>query len=175
MTARGWRRHGRWRGPHQEMAYMAKPGAPAVLTVGEVRDRQFTGSITRTTEALDPATRTLLVEIDLPNTEHALQPGTFVNVTLTLQQHENALVVPPAAIVSGADKDSKFVFVVQDNTAHRTAIKTGIDDGLWVEVVEGLTGSEDIVVVGKAGLNDGQPVHASSYNLPAGKPARQKI
>ena len=158
----------------QEMAYMAKPGVPAVVTVGEVRDRQFTGSITRTTEALDPATRTLLVEIDLPNTEHKLQPGTFVNATLSLKQHENALAVPPAAIVSGADKDSKFVFVVQDNTAHRTAIKTGIDDGLWIEIVEGLTGSEDIVVVGKAGLNDGQAVHASSYNLPAGQPARQK-
>jgi membrane fusion protein, multidrug efflux system len=103
-----------------------------------------------------------------------LQPGTFVNVTLSLQQHENALAVPPAAIVSGGDRESKFVFVVQDNTAHRTAIKTGIDDGLWIEIVEGLTGSEDIVVVGKAGLRDGQPVRASAYNLPTGKPARQK-
>jgi membrane fusion protein, multidrug efflux system len=158
----------------QEMAYMAKAGVPAVLSIGEVRDRKFTGSITRTTEALDPATRTLLVEIDLPNAEHELQPGTFVNVTLSLRQHENALAVPPAAIVSGGDRESKFVFVVQDNTAHRTAIKTGIDDGLWIEIVEGLTGNEDIVVVGKAGLNDGQPVHASAYNLPTGKPARQK-
>ncbi len=159
----------------QEMAHLAKPGVPAVLTIGEVPDREFKGSITRTTEALDPATRTLLVEIDLPNENHDLQPGTFVQVTLYLQRHENALAVPPAAIVSSGDRQSTFVFVARDGIAHRTAIKTGIDDGLWIEVIDGLTGNEDIVVVGKAGLNDGQAVHASAYNLPNGKPARQKM
>lgn len=159
----------------QEMAHMAKPGVPAVLDIAEVPDREFKGSITRTTEALDPATRTLLVEIDLPNPDHQLQPGTFINVTLYLQEHPNALAVPPAAIVSGGDKQSKFVFVAKDGTAHRTPIKTGIDDGRWIEVIDGLTGDEDIVVVGKAGLNDGQAVRVSAYNLPSGKPARQKM
>jgi RND family efflux transporter MFP subunit len=159
----------------QEMAHMAKAGVPAALSLDEVPDKQFQGSITRTTEALDPATRTLLVEIDLPNPEHQLQPGTFINVTLYLQEHPNALAVPPAAIVSGGDKQSKFVFVVKDGTAHRTPIKTGIDDGRWIEVIDGLTGDEDIVVVGKAGLNDGQAVQVSAYNLPNGKPARQKM
>ena len=159
----------------QETAHLAKPGTPAIVSVAEVPDKQFKGTITRTTESLDPATRTLLVEIDLPNANHELQPGTFAEVTLSLQQHENALAVPPAAIVSGGDGRSKSVFVVRDGTAHRTDIKTGIDDGLWIEVVDGLTGNEDIVVVGKAGLNDGQAVQVSAYNLPAGKPARQKM
>lgn len=159
----------------QEMAHLAKPGVPASLTVGEAPDREFKGSITRTTDALDPATRTLLVEIDLPNTEHELQPGTFVNVTLYLQQHENALAIPPAAIVSGSNRQSMFVFVVQDGVARLTPIKTGIDDGHWIEVIAGLTGSEDAVVVGKAGLSDGQAVRVSAYNLPAGDPARQKM
>jgi membrane fusion protein, multidrug efflux system len=159
----------------QEMAYMAKPGVPAVLRIAEIPDREFKGSITRTTEALDPATRTLLIEIDLPNPQHELQPGTFINVTLYLQEHPNALTVPPSAIVSGGDKQSRFVFVVTGGTAHRTSIKTGIDDGRWIEVIDGLTGDEDIVVVGKAGLNDGQAVRISAYNLPNGKPARQKM
>ena len=159
----------------QEMAHWAKPGVAAMLVIGEVPDRQFKGAITRTTEALDPATRTLLVEIDLPNSKHELQPGTFANVTLYFQEHHNAIAVPPAALVSGSDKDSSFVYVVRDGAAHRTAVKTGIDDGLWVEVIDGLTGQEDIVVVGKAGLNDGQAVRASAYNLPTGKPAQQKI
>lgn len=159
----------------QELAFLAKVGVPTVLTIGEVPDKQFTGAITRTTEALDPATRTLLVEIDLPNPDHELQPGNFVNVTLYLQQHPNALAIPPAAIVSGEDRRSKFVFVVREGKVFRAPIKTGIDDGLWIEVVDGLTGSEDIVVVGKAGLTDGQAVQVSEYNLPTGKPARQKI
>jgi RND family efflux transporter MFP subunit len=145
------------------------------VSIAEVPDKRFAGSITRTTEALDPATRTLLVEIDLPNAEHALQPGTFANVTLYLERHDNALAISPAAIVSGSDRQSKFVFVAQDGTAHRASIKTGIDDGLWIEVVDGLTGNEDIVVVGKAGLNDGQTVTVSDYDLPSGKPAHQKM
>jgi RND family efflux transporter MFP subunit len=159
----------------QEMAHLAKPGVPAVISVAEVPDKRFPGSITRTTEALDPATRTLLVEIDLPNAEHALQPGTFANVTLSLERHDNALAISPAAIVAGSDSQSKFVFVAQEGIAHRVSIKTGIDDGPWIEVVDGLTGSEDIVGVGKAGLNDGQTVTVSDYNLPSGKPAHQKM
>jgi RND family efflux transporter MFP subunit len=159
----------------QEMAHLAKPGIPAELSIAEVPDRKFKGSITRTTEALDPATRTLLVEIDLPNPQHELQPGTFINVTLYLQDHPNALAVPPAALASGEDKQSKFVFVVTEGAAHRVPIKTGIDDGRWIEVLDGLSGNEDVVVVGKAGLNDGQAVRVSAYNLPDGKPARQKM
>jgi RND family efflux transporter MFP subunit len=159
----------------QEMAHLADPGVPVVVSVAEAPDKRFPGSITRTTEALDPATRTLLVEIDLPNAEHALQVGTFANVTLSLERHDNALAISPAAIVAGSDSQSKFVLVAQDGIAHRVSIKTGIDDGPWIEVVDGLTGSENIVVVGKAGLNDGQTVTVSDYNLPSGKPARQKM
>jgi len=158
----------------QEVALLAKPGVPVVLTTKEMQGKEFQGSITRTTEALDPATRTLLVEIDMPNKERQLQPGTYVSATLYLLQHPHALAIPPAAIVtSGADK-GKAVFVVEQGTARRAPIKTDIDDGVWVEVVEGLTGDEDIVVVGKTGLTEGQPVKASTYNLPAGTPSSQK-
>lgn len=158
----------------QESAMLAKPGVKTTLSIKELPDLEFQGSITRTTEALDPATRTLLVEIDLPNKDHRLQPGTFINATLYLEQHEKALTVPPAAIEPGTGTTAKSVFVVENGKARRVPIKTGIDDGSWVEVVEGLTGDEAIVVVGKSGLQDGQPVIASSYDLPAGKPASQK-
>jgi membrane fusion protein (multidrug efflux system) len=158
----------------QESAMLAKPGIPAIISVKEFSGQDFQGSITRTTEALDPATRTLLVEIDLPNKDHRLQPGMFINVTLYLEQHPNALTVPPAAIDPGMAAAGKAVFIVENGKARRVPIKTDIDDGSWVEVVEGLTGNESVVVVGKSGLQDGQPVIASSYDLPAGKPASQK-
>lgn len=158
----------------QESAVLAKPGVPTTLSVKELPGQEFKGSITRTTEALDPATRTLLVEIDLPNKDHLLQPGMFINATLYLERHPNALTLPPAAIEPAKNATAKAVFVVEKGKVRRVPIKTDVDDGAWVEVVEGLTGDEDIVVVGKSNLQDGQAVTASAYDLPAGKPASQK-
>jgi len=158
----------------QEVALLAKPGVRVVLSFKELPEQEFKGSITRTTEALDSATRTLLVEIDMPNKERQLQPGMFVSATLYLRQHTNTLAIPPAAIVTGGSDKGKSVFVVEQGKARLVQIKTDLDDGLWVEVVEGLAGNEDIVVVGKTGLTDGQAVKASAYNLPTGKPSSQK-
>lgn len=158
----------------QEVALLAKSGVPVALSFKELPGQEFKGSITRTTEALDPATRTLLVEIDMPNKERRLQPGMFVSTTLYLREHKGALVIPPAAIVTSGSDKGKSVFVIDQGTAYRKPIKTDIDDGIWVEVVDGLTGNEEIVVVGKAGLSDGQAVKVSAYNLPAGKPSSQK-
>lgn len=157
----------------QEVALLAKPGVPVTLARKEAPGQEVSGSITRTTEALDSATRTLLVEIDMPNKDRQLQPGMYVTATLSLQQHPNALGIPPAAIAAGANKEMA-VYAVEQGKARRIAIKTGLDDGQWVEVAEGLTGNEDIVVVGKSGLKDGQAVTPSPYNLPSGKPASQK-
>ncbi|WP_447602649.1 efflux RND transporter periplasmic adaptor subunit [Nitrospira sp. Nam80] len=159
----------------QEAAFLAKPDIPATLTVRELPDHRFEGVISRTTEALDPSTRTLLVEIDLPNKERVLQPGMFADVTLRLQHHPNALVIAPAAIVPEQGTQAKSVFIVAHDRIKSVPIKTGIDDGVWVEILNGLTGNEDVVVVGKGGLNEGELVKASPYNLPAGKPARQKL
>lgn len=159
----------------QESALLAKPGISALLTARETPGKEWRASVTRTTESLDPATRTLLVEIDIPNEKHELQTGMFVTATLFLEQHPNSLALPPATIVSGKTRDEKWVFVVEQGKAHRRLIRTGIDDGVWVEVVDGLTGEEEVVVVGKSGLSDGQVVTVSSYDLPAGQPAKQKM
>lgn len=157
----------------QEVAFLAKAGLPVELHAKELSGHVFKGSITRTTEALDPSTRTLLVEIDMPNTEHRLQPGMFVNATLFIEKHPHALVIPPTALIPGGNGGSKSVFVIEGNKARRVAITTGIDDGIWIEVTEGLTENLDVVVVGKSGLTDGQTVQASPYNLPAGQQSRQ--
>jgi RND family efflux transporter MFP subunit len=158
----------------QEAAQLAKPGLPVTMTAREWSEA-LPASITRTTEALDPATRTLLVEIDVPNKDHRLQPGMFLNASLHLQQHPNALAIPPASIVPSKNGQERSVFVVDSGKVKLVLVKTGIDDGLWVEVLEGLTGEEEVVVVGKSGLIDGQTVQSSPYNLPNGKAAKQKM
>lgn len=159
----------------QEASEWAKSGTPVTLSSRESQEAPVEATITRTTEALDPSTRTLLVEIDVPNTPRKLHPGMFVNASLHLEKHPSALALPPAAIAPGKNGKEKAVFVVTNNTVKLTPVKTGIDDGLWVEIVDGLTGEEEIVVVGKSGLANGQTVQASPYNLPNGKSATQKM
>ncbi|HJT20191.1 MAG TPA: efflux RND transporter periplasmic adaptor subunit [Nitrospira sp.] len=159
----------------QEAAEWAKPGVPATLMTRDSGGEPVEASITRTTEALDPVTRTLLVEIDVPNKDRRLQPGMFINASLHLERHPNVLALPPAAIVPAKGGKEKGVFVVSNNQVKLTPVKTGIDDGVWLEILDGLSGEEDVVVVGKSGLTDGQRVHATPYNLPEGKPAKQKM
>lgn len=155
----------------QEDAAFVKKGTHATIAFTDV-GKKVEATVTRSTVALDPGSRTMLAEIDVPNPGHAMSPGMFAEATLTLRQHKNALVVPPAALVS--ENSSKAVFVVAGNVARKVLVTTDIDDGVWVEVTEGLTGSEDVVVVGKASLTDGITVKASPYNLPVGKPSSQK-
>jgi RND family efflux transporter MFP subunit len=159
----------------QEAAHLAKPGVPATLALKELPGKVLQGAITRTTEALDPATRTLLVEIDLPNDQRLLQPGMFVSVALELERHPQALSVPPSAIVQAPGATRASVFVVKNGSVTTTPVTTGIDDGMGIEIIEGLSQEDEVVVVGKTGLKDGTPVRASPYNLPSGKPSRQKL
>jgi len=80
----------------QEDAHLVKPGSTdEVLIVKELGRRTISGTVTRSTFALDPSTRSLLVEVDLPNPDYALQPGTFGELVLLLNKKSNALVLPP--------------------------------------------------------------------------------
>ena len=157
----------------QEDSPWAKVGIPAVLTVKELPDHQFTGTITRTTQALDPSTRSLLIEVDLPNLGQTLQPGTFGELTLQLRNSPAALVIPSGAVIT--QNSSTFVFIDDGGAAAQRNIRTGLNDGRWVEVIDGLSGTEDVVVVGKSKLVEGTRVQASAYNLPEGTLSIQKF
>ncbi|GBL40505.1 MAG: efflux RND transporter periplasmic adaptor subunit [Nitrospiraceae bacterium] len=145
----------------------------ATVIVKGLDRRSFTGTVTRSTLALDPSTRSLLVEIDLPNKDHALRPGTYVEVSLGLREIPNALVLPPQAIISGPK--GKSVFIVEGGRAKSVPVQTGISDGRWMEVTDGLSGDEQVVVVGKRRLVEGAHVTPAPFNLPDVKPAQQKF
>lgn len=157
----------------QEAALLARPGTKAVVTARELPEKEFHTTIARTTRALDPATRTLLVELNMDNHQYELRPGMFVTAHLILEEHRQVPAVPPAALVTNGH--GKAVFVVDNARAKLVPVKTGLDDGLWVEITEGLTDGMEIIVVGKTGLVDGQSVRTSPYSLPAGQPASQKM
>ena len=159
--------------PQDDSPWITPGTTKAVVKVKELPDRSFKGTVTRSTLALDPSTRSLLVEIDLPNPDHALRPGTFAEVSLSLREIPNALVLPPQAIVSGPK--GKSVFIVDQGKAKSVPVQTGITDGKWMEITAGLSGDEEVVAVGKRKLLEGSPVQASPFKLPEAKPSQQKF
>lgn len=159
--------------PQDDAPWITPGKTKATLLLKELPGRAFSGVVTRSTLALDPSTRSLLVEIDLPNPDHALRPGTFAEVVLALREIPNALVLPPQAVVSGPS--GKAVFIVDQGKAKSIPVQTGITDGKWIEILSGLTGDEEVVVVGKRRLLEGSPVQASPFKLPDAKPSQQKF
>ena len=159
--------------PQDESPWITPGKTHASVKVKELPDRSFKGTITRSALALDPATRSLLVELDLPNPDHALRPGTFAELTVGLREIPNALALPPQAIISGPK--GKSVFVVEQGKARSVPVQTGVTDGKWIEITGGLQGTEDVVVVGKRRLLEGSPVLAAPFKLPEAKPAQQKF
>ncbi|MFO0773938.1 MAG: efflux RND transporter periplasmic adaptor subunit [Nitrospiraceae bacterium] len=158
----------------QDDAAWIQPGTTATtLTVKDMGGRSYTAPITRSTLALDPSTRSLLVEVDLPNRDYALRPGTYAEMTIALREIPEALTLPSQA-VTGAAK-GKSVFIVENGKAKSISVQTGITDGKMVEITQGLQGTEDVVVVGKRRLLEGSLVSPSPFKLPPAKPAQQKF
>ena len=114
-----------------------------------------------------------MVEIDLPNPDHDLRPGTYAEVAIALREIPKALVVAAPSVTTSAK--GKSVFIVEQGKAKAVPVQTGITDGQWIEITDGLRGDEDVVVVGKRQLLDESPVRASPFQLPEAKPAQQKF
>ncbi len=118
-------------------------GDPAIVKPAGFDGKPFIGKVTRFSLRLDPETRNMRTEIDLPNPEERLYPGTYAQVSLEMNRRPDALTVPTAAV--GSDVDGNFVYTVTDNRITRLAVKTGLTDNGRIEVTAGL--SEETAVV----------------------------
>ena len=85
-----------------------------------------------------------------------LPVGTPVQLDIDGEQHHDAVLIPASAIVRDADETA--VFVARDNKAHRRAVRLGIDDGMRVEVLSGVSAGDRVIVDGQAGLPDGATI-----------------
>ncbi|EEF57522.1 efflux RND transporter periplasmic adaptor subunit [Pedosphaera parvula] len=129
---------------------------PVKIYIDELPGTNFTGTVTRFSHSLDDATKTMLVEIDLPNADHKLLPGMYANVKLGVETHANALLIPLDALVT--EKTGTSVFKLNGGKAQKVPVKTGFTDGANVEILEGVTPEEPLILVGKQTLSSGQPV-----------------
>src|SRR5712664_4222092 len=140
----------------QDAAIGVKPGVDAVVRVPEIPDHTFPGKVARIADALDPATRTLMTEIDVPNPDAELSPGTYCTVELKIPRRTPSLIVPAGAIVF--DRDGLHVLVVEDGVARSRKITEIRDLGTEVEVSDGVKQGDKVVLTPPVDLEDGSKV-----------------
>jgi RND family efflux transporter MFP subunit len=141
--------------PETEAPFIKK-GLPATITIEEMPGRTFHGTVTRFSNALDESTKTMLTEIELANADRAVRPGTYASVRLSVERKPNALLVPRDAVA--AEKAGSFVYTVLDGKVHKVPVHVGFNDGVNVELADGVRVDEPVILVGKQTLTDGQPV-----------------
>jgi RND family efflux transporter MFP subunit len=148
----------------QDQAFGLEAGVDAVVRVPEIPDRDFPGKVTRIADALQPGTRTLLTEIDVPNPDGALDPGIYCTVELHIPRKVPSLIVPAQAIIFNAD--GLQVAVVEDGTAHFRKITVTRDMGTTVEVQDGVKAGDQVILSPPVDLTDGSKVQALSEAPP---------
>ncbi|HEX8328910.1 MAG TPA: efflux RND transporter periplasmic adaptor subunit [Hymenobacter sp.] len=152
----------------QNFATAIKTGLRADYLVPEFAGRAFAGKVVRDAGALDPNTRTLLTEVQVPNERGELRPGSYAQVRFHLPRTAQAVIIPANALVPGGTEAR--VATVQDGKIHYQPITTGRDFGSQLEVSEGLKGGELLVLNPSETLAEGDAVRTKAFTAPA-KPA----
>ncbi len=135
---------------------LVRIGQKAEIRAEAYPDRIFEGTVTRVVQALNRATRTMTVEVDLPNPDHALKGGMFARVEVIVGTHQNAVQIPLDALTRL--EDLQYVYVVREGKARRVPVEVGSRVENRIEVTKGLTGDEEIIVSGKDLVADGTVV-----------------
>jgi membrane fusion protein (multidrug efflux system) len=133
-----------------------RPGQRIELGVDAFPGRTFTGEVFAIDPLVDESGRSILLRAKLPNPDNLLRPGLFARVTLVLNEREGAIQVPEQALVpQGQDQ---YVFRVADGKAAFTKVTVGIRREGMVEIVEGLSPTDEVVIAGQLKLRDGAEV-----------------
>jgi RND family efflux transporter MFP subunit len=140
----------------QNLAPFIKDGDPAELTVADYPRRVFEGTVTRHPHALVTDTRTMLVEVDLPNKDLALYPGMYGTLKLKVSVPEGVPMVPDDALVFRNGK--VYVPVVRNDRLYLTEVTLGYDNGLEVEIRSGISGHAMVAINVGQTARDGEPV-----------------
>ncbi|HXJ79084.1 MAG TPA: efflux RND transporter periplasmic adaptor subunit [Candidatus Methylomirabilis sp.] len=145
------------------------PGLPVILLVREFPQRTFTGAVTSVSGALDPASRTLLTEIRVPNNEGILRPGMYGDVRLHIERTNPPLLIPSSALIIRAE-GPRVVVVDANRKVRLQPVELGRDYGATVEVVAGLTVQDGLVPTPTEALRDGVSVRLAAARPAPGRP-----
>jgi membrane fusion protein, multidrug efflux system len=151
----------------QTYSPLIHPGMEALLDQREYSGQEFKGKVVRTSDSIDPTTRTLLTEVDVPNPKGQVLPGSYAQIHFAAHIEAPRLTVPVNTLLFRAEGPRAAV-VGDDNKVHLHAITIGRDYGSVVEVLDGLQANDEIVVNPADSLEDGQQV-----NVNRGKPGEK--
>jgi RND family efflux transporter MFP subunit len=128
-----------------------------VMVHVQALNRDFEGKISRFADDLDPQTRTMHTEVDVPNKDGSLVPGMYAEVSLTLEKKENALVVPVQAVAHNGERTT-VLLVNSHNQIEEREVKLGMEGANRVEVVGGLNDSDRVVIGNRNEFRSGETV-----------------
>ena len=140
----------------QSYANLVKVGQDVVVTQAELQNRQFKGQVTRTAASIDTATRTMQIEVSLPNKDASLLPGAYVQVALPLQASAT-LTVPSNALLFRAE-GTRLAVVDPHGKVTLHAVTLGRNNGATVEVTAGIAATDRMVLNPPDSLTDGDVV-----------------
>jgi RND family efflux transporter MFP subunit len=141
----------------QAYAPFIKVGASTTVTLQEFPGQRFSAKVARTAESIDPNTRTLLTEVDVPNRDGRLLPGSFGEVHFAVGSNVNKVTVPVNAMLFRSE-GTRLAVVGPDNKVELRAISIGKDYGTTLEVLAGVSTQDQIVINPPDSLEDGQQV-----------------
>ena len=144
----------------QPFAAGIEVGTPVTIRVRQYPGRDFPAKVTRFSGAIDPASRTLTVEAQVANDQAELFPGAYADVTLNGRLSHGVAVVPVAAMLFDA-QGTRVATVDTSSKVHFLRVTVGRDLGQEVEVVDGLTGNENVIAAPSADLAEGVPVEVA--------------
>ena len=156
----------------QMYSHDAVPGIKADLTMPEMPGRRFTGTLVHTADAFDPATRTLLVEVDVANSTGLLFPGAYTEMHFKVTSRVPTLLVPPTSLIFRTE-GLQAATVTANNRAALLPVTLGRDFGDEVEVVSGLSENSLLIVNPPDSIVDGEAVRVVAHKIPRTPPERR--
>jgi RND family efflux transporter MFP subunit len=151
----------------QPYSRAAQPGLPVDLTLAEFPSRRFAGRLVRTSGAIDPASRTLLAELEVANPKGELLPGAYAQVHLKLPTPEASLILPVNTLMFRSD-GLRVAVVGEGDHVRLAPVSLGRDFGTEAEIATGLSGGERVVTSPPDSLTDGQVVRIVAARQPSG-------
>lgn len=148
------------------VSYVAsvKIGDAALIRVPSLR-REFQGHITRVSQKIETSTRTMEAQIDLPNPDHSLIAGIYATVLLKVDRRNNALILPMEAVTREKSTASVYLITAENKIESRN-ILTGTESPTHIEIVEGLSEGDLVMVGSRAQFHHGQSVKPKLVELP---------
>jgi len=144
----------------QAYAPNIKVGEQTAVTLQEFPGQKFVGQVARTAEAIDPGTRTLLTEVDVPNKDGRLLPGSFGEIHFAVGTNVNKVTVPVNAMLFRSE-GARVAVVAPNNRIELRPINIGRDYGTTLEILGGVSPTDRVVINPPDSLEDGQPVNVA--------------